>query len=441
MNGWRERGVPEGGPEQRHILFLQGPASPFFLRLGQALKKRGHRVTKINFNLGDVLFWPREAKAWRGRFSRWQDHLAKRLEREGITDLVLFGDCRSYHRVAIDLARTRGIAVHVFEEGYLRPNWITLEHGGVNGFSALPNTPNQIRQGAEGLEDAQTTRRSASGLRNRVIWDVAYNLTTSAGRLVYPLYRHHRPWPVLLEYAFWLKRLALMPVEKRRSRAALRALAKSEPGFFIFPLQLDSDFQIRVHADLNSMEDALQVILRSFADHAPANDHLVVKAHPLDNGLVDRRRQCRRLARAAGIEDRVLFIEGGNLSRLIDDSKGVVTVNSTSGMVALQQKRPVAVLGRAIYHIPGLTHQGSLDSFWSDPRRPKPDLLRDFVRLLQARALIHGSFFTEEGLEAAIKGAIERIESTPPGWRPIPVGDSGRAPAPATVTPRAVAAE
>ena len=404
----------EGERAQRHILFLQGPASPFFSQLGAALQARGHLVDKINLNLGDRLFWRGKSRAYRGRFSRWQAYLEKRFEREAITDLILFGDCRPYHRAAVELARPRGIAVHVFEEGYLRPDWVTMERGGVNGFSSLPTTASEIRRLSGELPEPLPPVKAGPSLRNRVVWDVIYNLSCMAGRCLYPFYRHHRPWPVMLEYASWMKRLSLMRLEKERSRTALARLATSEPGFFLFPLQLDSDFQIRVHSDLHSMEEALRVIIPSFAAHAPVTDQLVVKAHPLDNGLVNRRRQVQTIARAAGVEDRVIFIEGGSLSRLSRDAKGLVTVNSTSGMVALEQQRPVAVLGRAIYHIEGLTHQGPLNDFWENPMRPDPELLGEFVRLLKERALVNGSFFTEQGLRTAVTGALARIEAIQP---------------------------
>ena len=406
--------APKGDPVDRHILFLQGPASPFFSRLGAALEQRGHRIGKINLNLGDRLFWRGPATAYRGRFSRWQGYLEKRLDQDAVTDLVLFGDCRHYHRTAVELAQARGIAVHVFEEGYLRPDWVTMEKGGVNGFSSLPTTASEVRRLGAELSDPDPPVKSGPNLRNRVAWDIAYNLSCTFGRPLYPFYRHHRPWPVMLEYASWIRRLIRMLPEKKRSRLALARLATSEPGFFLFPLQLDSDFQIRVHSDIRSMEEALQVIIPSFAAHAPATDQLVVKAHPLDNGLVNRRRQCQRIARAAGVEDRVIFIEGGSLSRLSRDAKGMVTVNSTSGMVALEQQRPVAALGRAIYDIEGLTHQGPLDEFWEQPRRPDPELLKHFLRLLKARALINGSFFTEEGMRTAVAAAVARVEAALP---------------------------
>ena len=31
----------------------------------------------------------------------------------------------------------RGLRIHVFEEGYMRPYWVTYERGGTNGHSRL----------------------------------------------------------------------------------------------------------------------------------------------------------------------------------------------------------------------------------------------------------------------------------------------------------------
>src|SRR6201984_3843285 len=41
----------------RGFLFLQGMATRFFERLGQALIERGHAVYRVNFNGGDRAFW------------------------------------------------------------------------------------------------------------------------------------------------------------------------------------------------------------------------------------------------------------------------------------------------------------------------------------------------------------------------------------------------
>ncbi|MEO0912841.1 MAG: hypothetical protein AAFY59_07610, partial [Pseudomonadota bacterium] len=67
----------------------------------------------------------------------WLAFLSAYIERENVTDLVLYGDTRDIHSEARAEAQRRGLTVHCFEEGYLRPYWVTYEHGGVNGHSPL----------------------------------------------------------------------------------------------------------------------------------------------------------------------------------------------------------------------------------------------------------------------------------------------------------------
>ena len=121
-----------------NILLLQGPMGPFFWWLARDLRGRGANVHKVNFNAGDALFYPVGGLSFRGAIDEWAGFLESLIRDNSIDEIVLFGDCRAYHRVAISVACRKGIAVRVFEEGYLRPDWITLEKGGVNGNSFLP---------------------------------------------------------------------------------------------------------------------------------------------------------------------------------------------------------------------------------------------------------------------------------------------------------------
>ena len=85
----------------RRFLFLQGLASPFFARLGAALADAGHGVEKLAFNGGDAMSWPRaRIREYAGTPEAWPAALAALLA-EGVTDLVLFGDGRPAHAIAI----------------------------------------------------------------------------------------------------------------------------------------------------------------------------------------------------------------------------------------------------------------------------------------------------------------------------------------------------
>ena len=399
----------------RTFLFLQGLASPFFAELARSLVWRGHQVRRINISLGDELFWrlPATATSYRGSLAQWRSYLASYLSRETVTDIVLFGDCRPYHRVAISLAAHRRIQVHVCEEGYLRPNWITIERGGVNGYSSLPRDPDLIRSLGAGLPEPEV-RDFAGDFVRRAVWDVTYNLANLVGRPFYLGYRRHRPNHVLVEYAGWLKRL----VARKRATAhaeaeAARALAHPG-GYYLVPLQLDSDYQIRVHSDYAVLAEFLDEVCASFAKHAPREAELLVKVHPLDNGLIDRRAQMRDIAARHGIGPRVRCIEGGYLPALLSHAKGVIVVNSTVGLTAIEVGRPTIALGTSIYDIPGLSYQSGIDRFWTELTPPDPELYAAFRKLVIHRTQVNGGFFGRTGVDLAVANAASRLEADPP---------------------------
>ena len=110
----------------RNILLLQGLMGPLFRRLGQVLRRDGYAVHKVNFNGGDRLFWRLpNAIDYRGRLEDWPAALRQLIADRAITDVLLFGDCRPIHMAAIAVCRELHIPVHVFEEGYIRPDWVT----------------------------------------------------------------------------------------------------------------------------------------------------------------------------------------------------------------------------------------------------------------------------------------------------------------------------
>jgi capsular polysaccharide export protein len=128
-------------PAPRVFLFLQGPHGPFFWRLARA-RDAVQGSWRVGFNRGDRAFWPDRQSyvAQTDPLETWPDTVARLLDGRKVTDLVVYGDTRPIHATAIAQARARGITVHVFEEGYLRPYWVTYERGGANGHSPLMHT-------------------------------------------------------------------------------------------------------------------------------------------------------------------------------------------------------------------------------------------------------------------------------------------------------------
>ena len=121
--------------QERVFLFLQGPHGPFYGELGRALRVAGCKVYRVGFNRGDQYYWPLMDcyLKFNEPQDKWRQWLGRLIDRKQVTDLVMYGDTRSIHQVAREEANLRGLAIHCFEEGYLRPYWITYERGGVIG--------------------------------------------------------------------------------------------------------------------------------------------------------------------------------------------------------------------------------------------------------------------------------------------------------------------
>ena len=396
------------------FLFLQGVASPLFARLADELEHRGHHCLRINFCPGDRLFWRRAgATNYLGRYDEWPAYIREFLEANEVTDLVLFSDVRPLHSLACREAQRQGIRVHVFEEGYLRPYCLTVDLGGANAYSSLPSS-------AEGFLAAHghdTPVRQVPPVPisffHRAIWDVSNHACNLALPTLHPHYEPHRPHHPLRELHGWSRRVLRRHLlgERGRHLALLSRFLQTNQPFFLLPLQLDSDSQITLHSDFHDLEEVMDTVLASFAAHAPADHHLVVKCHPLDNDLVPRGPQTRRIAAKHGVLSRVVFVDGGHLPTLLTRTKGMVTVNSTVATSAFDHACPTKALGRAIYNFEGLTSQASLDEFWNKPLAPDPKVYRAFRATLLERCLVHGSFYSAQGVALAVRHGADLLQN------------------------------
>jgi capsular polysaccharide export protein len=400
---------------ERNILLLQGLMGPLFRRLGQVLRRDGYGVHKVNFNGGDRLYWRLpNAIDYRGRLEDWPATLRQIIADRGITDVLLFGDCRPIHMAAIAVCRELHVPVHVFEEGYIRPDWVTLELGGVNGHSTLPRDPVWYRDKAATLPPPPEHTSVPSSFRRRATEALIYNTADVLSRSHYPYWENHRPWHPLVEGMGWVRRLTRRKAAAQRAQSVLATLADRDDPYMLFPLQLDSDAQIRLHSSFAGIADALRMVITSFASHAPRDLRLVIKEHPLDNGVRDWRLETKTLAALHGVTDRIDYLEGGDIVPLSLRSQGMVTINSTSGTLALAQGIPVIALGQAVYDIEDITYQGRLHDFWGNPGKPDPETFAAFRRVLIDRCLVAGGFFSDEALDKLTGGIIAKIEAASP---------------------------
>ena len=398
------------GLTRRSFLFLQGPLSPLYRRLADELERHGHAVCRINLCCGDWLHWRRSGGIdYRGTPLDWPDFVARIIREHCITDIVLHGEQRPYHKAAANVARYRDVRVIVTELGYIRPDWMTLELDGTGANSHFPRTAEEVVRLAAACPEPDLERKYPAHFFNVAAPDVIYNLSSTLLWLLYPHFRRHTIYFPPLEYTAWIGRLLTASRRDGEARATAGELKLGGKPVFVMPLQLEGDFQIRVHSPFKGQAAAISHVVGSFSRHAPRGSHLLIKTHPLDNGLEGWPASIERIAREHRVSDRVHLLDGGALADLWPATNGVVTINSSAGLEAVLSGVPVKTLGPAIYDVPGLTHQGDIDGFWSAPFQPESGLAKAFVRALTGSVQVRGTIYSRPGLDAAVINMARRI--------------------------------
>jgi capsular polysaccharide export protein len=383
---------------------------PFFRLLGNALRSEGHTVYRVNLNGADLLDWPR-GDFFRGRREAWIEYIRQYAAARDVSDLVLFGDCRWWHRMAMNelQAWNPAVRIHVMEEGYIRPDWITLELNGVNGHSRLHDVNGRFAEVAEALQVPAESRPTSEspvtmGWRATLSYLSMFFLAP-----LFPHYAHHRLLQPHQEAGAWLGKLAMRFFSKHHARRLQTELIRSESPYYLLLLQIDADKQVQEHSPVRSMHELLERVIPSFAKFAPNDAKLVVKAHPLDPKSRKQHAFAEEVAREWGVSDRVIFLDGGELGALISHSRGCVTINSTSGISVLHRGKPLHVFGKAVYCGPGLTHPGAINDFWTTDFLPDPAQYEAFRRVVIARTQVNGNFYTEQGMAMALGEVTRRL--------------------------------
>jgi len=397
----------------RNFLFLQGPHGPFFRRLGRMLRAAGASVWRVGFNAGDAAFWPNDASfiAYQGALDAWPDAFRRIAGEHSITDIVLYGDTRRIHAEAVAAARDMGLMVHVFEEGYLRPYWVTYERGGSNGNSDLMRL--SIPQMQKTLANAELEIPEAPAhwgdMHQHVFYGALYHGHLLLKNRAYRQFQPHRALTVTQEFRLYLKRLLLMPWLWADRVAATQAIKHGGFPYHLALLQLEHDSSFQMHSPFLTMAEFLATVIEGFAQGAPTHHHLVFKAHPLEDGRAPLRGDIKRLAAEHGVASRVHYVRGGKLAQLLDHARSAVTVNSTAAQQALWRGLPLKVFGDAVYAKPEFVSTQPLADFFQRPARPDSRAYRDYRHFLLETSQIAGGFYSARGRRQLLRQVVDMM--------------------------------
>ncbi|EAH7428538.1 capsule biosynthesis protein [Campylobacter coli] len=372
------------------VLLLQGPVGTFFHRLAIKMKKNKTKVFKLNFNGGDFLFYPsgKRCKCDEKDLENFYENFFKEKKTDAI---VMYNDCRLIHAKAIKVARKLGIGIWIFEEGYLRPYCITFEKDGVNANSSLPRDKNFYL--SCNILTKESIKEIPGGFKFMAFSAFLYWLFSF---LLAPFFNnklHHRTlFP--FEFLFWFKSLYRKYLYKLTEKKLNQKIYSLEKKYFLAILQVYNDTQIKHHYK-KSIEEFIEELILSFANHARAKSYLVFKHHPMDRGYRNYSKLINELSQKYHVEGRILYVHDTYLPTLLKRALGCITINSTVGLSAILESCPTKVCGNAFYDFEGLAYPKKLQFFWREAHayKPNPSLVLNFKNYLLNTNQFNGNFY------------------------------------------------
>ena len=385
-----------GDIKNKNILFLQGPMGCFFKKLDSLFREKGANTFKIGLNAGDRLFSHRDNyMAYRGKKEDWAGFIEEFIYTHTIHQLYLFGDCRYYQSIAIEIGYRYGVEVYVFEEGYIRPNFITLEKYGVNHYSRM----SRQRKFYDALKlndyPALNPKKTYPRVSRMIISAMAYYFMGNVFHFRYPHYEHHRGFSGFREAFFGLRNLYRKQKYKMTEKGLLEKLVLDRKDqFFFVPLQTHNDFQVLQHSGYGSIEKFIIEVIDSFSRYADKKHTLLFKHHPVDRGRRDFSAFIDKQTQRYNVEERVNIVHDLNLPTILQNAKGTITINSTVGLSSIYHNTPVITLGYALYDIKGLTNKDvALKDFWQQQSKPDKVLFEKYQRYIVYNSQLNASFY------------------------------------------------
>jgi len=382
-----------GNLKDKNILFLQGPMGNFFKKLDKIFQKEGAKTYKLGFNAGDHFFsHSYNYIAYKDSKKNYERFIKKLLIEKKIDKIFLFGDCRFYQSISIKIALLLDIDIFVFEEGYIRPKYITMERYGVNAFSHISRDAKFYRQlKNEEIKQPKDVHYSQTKM---VLSATIYYLISNILSYRYPFYEHHRDFSAIKEFFYGVRSVIRKLIYKIEEKDYLEMIENDlSKKYFFVPLQTYNDFQILEHSGYRSIEKFIIEVLESFAKNCKSS-WLIFKHHPVDRGRKNYKDFIIDQAMLLGVDKKILVLYDTYLPSCLKNAKGTITINSTVGLSSLSHGTPTITLGNAIYDIDGLTCKGiSLDDFWQKQQEPDKLLLKKYRAFIINNTQLNGSFY------------------------------------------------
>ena len=397
------------------VILLQGPVGPFFNRLQSGLLNSNIECTRILFNAGDSFFCSNKRSAinFKGNLEKWSSWFRKYIKNNKPFVVILFGSDRPIHSIARNICKENEILALCLEEGYFRPGFVSLEMGGNNANSPLagliPNINEEVKE--VDLKSSYLRHDLKNSFRNKCWYGFLYYTWRELFSFGEQRKLFHNQMNLFSQAYCWSKNFISWILMRKRDHDLFQKLSNTH--YHMVVLQLDSDMQSRFQSNGWKKSDLINEAIMSFASFGSPEGYLIFKVHPLERGHYKHKKTIHRIAKNFGIEDRVLVIETGMIGQWIKHSKGIITINSTSGLSAIYHGVPILLLGNAIYQhhqlVNCLRDVESINEFWSAQVKANQDQRMRYLYWVKEKACSVGDFYVLSGNRKIVQNIIEII--------------------------------
>ena len=369
-----------------NVLLLMGPIGTFFGRFAKYLIKNNVKTYKICFPLKEF-FVPKSCRVHFDKdMNEFETFLDKFIREKNIKHIFMYGNFILPHRIAIELGSKLRVDVNVFELGYVRPRYITLEKNvnalstltkNKNYYSSLPQIfelPKNIESKKQRYEIYAVLAFMQHALNGYKISDQPHKLQPKPSYLLKQVLGYVRYYT----YKF--------------TEYCIRKKLLDSDNIFMVPLQVSIDSQVTRASKFNSIEEFIHTIVKSFSKNSYSSSMLVFKHHPRDRGYNNYKKFINKVATYYEISERVIYFHEADISELYKKCNGVILINSTMGIETLKNNIPTLVLGDAFYDINEITSQYSLDDFWKSSSCVNQDLFKKFYQSMVKTTQLEGTF-------------------------------------------------
>ena len=377
-----------------NCLFLVGPIGTFFARLSNFLEKNNVKTYKVLFPLHEYGFHKSRTIKYSENIKLFKDFLRKIIIKYKIKHIFMYGNVVIPHRQALDLVnelnkKRDDIETHIFELGYIRPNFVTLESCGVNYTSRfLLDKDFYSKKVPYKIYPVPKKHK----FRIRKLWKAITFINHCLKNYQIVEFEHKlQPKPSFLWFqikGFFLKYYF------RVTEYGMKKKSFETNPFFIVILQVSSDSQIKIGSKIKDNKKFIYKVIKDFARAKLQNINLVIKHHPRDRGYTNYDNEIKKIAKEFGISKNVFYIHDYFLSKVFNNPKckGTVLINSTVGYQSLYHSIPVKALGITPYNFDGLSYQKSLTSFFLNPKKVDQLLFNKFYKYILENSQINGNF-------------------------------------------------